>query len=205
MAKSARRKVKIIKYPALDLSRDNLIGYKIGGHYNGTDMFEEKGELPECPECHYRLDFQAHNPLYRQGRKRRSDLLGTYDGQGIVTKLFHDFCKEQDYANVRLLEFTNDPDHFHLVVDEPVLKLDIERMRIRFLNRCPACGNYEEILGPYPLRIMRSDVLPDGFYRSDLVFGGFSRKHPLIIIGLETGEKMEAGLKGIIFHGVYGR
>jgi len=27
----------------------------------------------------------------------------------------------------------------------------------------------------------------------------------LIIIGLETGEKMEAGLKGIIFHGVYGR
>ncbi len=177
-----------------------IIGYQLGGYDNGTVMFEKDcAALEKCPACGYRIDFFAHNPLYRQARKRRSDLLCTYDGAEIVTQNFKAFCLENSYQGVNFLEFRNDPDHFHLQT-ERIVPFDAKRRGTRFISYCPFCENYESIIGANPDYLKVQRPLQDGIYRTDLLFGPKNAKSPLLLVGCETKAKMEsANLKGLLF------
>lgn len=168
-------------------------------------MFEEDDpKVPRCPACGFRTNFLSHNPLYRQPRKRKSDFLVTYDGSKIVTHVFRDFCLSEGYKGIRLPEFRNDPDHFHLLVDD-VVKFDAKRRETRFIDFCPVCENYDEVIGADPAYLIRKTPLNDGIYRTDLLFAGGDRKRPVIIIAPETKRKMEAAnLKGLIVEPAYG-
>jgi len=167
-------------------------------------MFKETdSRLEHCPACGFRTDFFAHNPLYRQVRKRRSDLLCTYDHAPIVTQAFRTFCLDNNYPGVRFLEFKNDPDHFHLLVDN-VISFNARKRRTRFIDFCPVCENYKAVIGANPTYLEVDGPLPDGMYRSDLYFATGNAKSPLLIVGCATKDKMEgAGLKGLIFEEAY--
>jgi hypothetical protein len=199
-----------------------LAGYELDGHDNDTYMVVEdfpKSRNPDsprhCPRCGYRLDFFPHNPAYRLGRRRRlayplgregvyrrADLTATYDGQTIVTQAFKHFCQAQGYAGVEFLAFDNDRQHFHLLVS-PVVAFDTERASTYFENRCEVCGNYESVVRPgSTLRAERP--LGDGLYRSELLYASGNAKHPVLVVGVATREKMIlAGLRGLEFRPLY--
>jgi hypothetical protein len=181
-----------------------LVGYTVTGYDNGTVMFEDNDpSLARCPACGFRTDFFAHNPFYRQGRKRRSDLLSTYDNADIVTLAFQSFCLDNLYEGVKFLEFKNDSDHFHLQVDR-VIPFNAKKRGTRCIDYCPACENYKSVIGADPAYLEIEKPLKDGFYRSDLLFANGNGKAPLLIVGCETKSKMEAAkLKGLIFEEAY--
>lgn len=194
----------------------NIVGFTIGGHHNGTYMYEPGDKaLPFCPRCGYRLDFFPTNPDYAM-KKRFKPLTGeatvsketalsfTYDHQHIVSQGFKDFCLQQGYQGLNFIAFPKDPRHFHLMIANQV-KFDFARKGTRFLGLCPICGNYDEVIGAYPALLELTESLADGFYRTDLLFAGGDRKHPLIIVGPETKSKLKAmKFKGLIFEPAYG-
>jgi hypothetical protein len=90
-----------------------------------------------------------------------------------------------------------------LLVDR-VVSFDAKSRRTRFINCCAVCGNYDEVIGATPAYLEVPGPLEDGIFRSDLLFGSGNAKHPLIIVGLETKERLEgAGLKGLLFREAY--
>jgi hypothetical protein len=159
-----------------------------------------------CPACGTHTNFQEHNPAYRQTRRRRSEVLTTYDGQKIVTKAFKSFCEAQHYPGVEMLGFINDPEHFHLVVHQDV-EMDEVASQIEKVLPCRVCGHARSLSRakkalPY---LACHKPLPDGIWRSNLAYGDGDYKFYLIFVGRETRKKMKAaGLKGLLFEEVYG-
>lgn len=210
----------------------NIIGYRLGGQDNGTVMFkplpeelicpvstaflstDEKKSLyaessttqnrPEtCGTCGYRLDFQAHNPEYRL-RSTKRDISETYDGQTIVSVRFRNFCIQNNYEGVHFLPFSSDPNHFHLIA---VKIVEFDKVNGRTWNGgfCATCGNYQFVGVSSPYMLEKNTILEDDFYRTDMFFAGGNEKHPLIIVGVETKQKLKAaGLKGLEFSPAYG-
>lgn len=182
----------------------NLVGYKLTGQDNGTAMFEEEDAVPRCPHWGYRLNFEPHNPAYRL-RLRRDDIGATYDGQLVVSTSFKNVCLKAGYKGPTFLSFETDPDHHHLIV-APQVAFDAKRRGTRFENLCPVCGNYESVIGARPCDLLVDDPLADEFFRTDLMFASGNEKHPLVIVGIKTKERLlAAGLKGLEFSPAYGR
>lgn len=193
-----------------------IVGYRFIEHYNGTYMYEPGDKaLPPCPHCGYRLDFFPTNPDYAL-KKRFKPLTGemtvsketalscTYDHQTIVSQGFKDFCLQQGYEGLNFIEFPKDPRHFHLIITRQV-KFDSARNQTRFLEMCPTCGNYDEVITSGRALLELTEPLADGFYRTDLLFGSGDTKKPLIIAGAETKPKLKAmKFKGLIFEPAYG-
>jgi hypothetical protein len=192
----------------------NLIGYNLSGPDNGTYMFRDRSGLKRCPLCGYRLDFISHNPDYQFRRreadqydgyvKRGADFSSTYDMYKIVSDRFRAFCMEQEYTYLAFGEFSKDKSHFNFVANR-IVEFDAVRRVTNFEKLCCACGNYESVVGAKPAYLLRSKPLEDGFYRSDLLFGSGDSKGPLILVGIETREKLKAAkLKGLEFSPAFG-
>ncbi len=181
-----------------------IVGYTVSVYDNGTDMFEhDDPKLERCPACGYRTNFFAHNSFYRQPRKRRSDLLCTYDDALIATRSFRDFCEKNEYRDVKFLEFRNDPDHFHFQAQK-IVTFNAKRRGTKFIAYCPVCENYESVIGADPAYLEVEEPLADGFYRTDILFGPKNAKGPQLLVGCETKTKIEAAkLKGMIFREAY--
>lgn len=194
----------------------NIVGYVLGGHDNGTYMYEPGDKaISLCPRCGFRLDFFPTNPDYALKKRfkpvtgqptvsKETALSSTYDGQLIVSQGFKDFCLQQGYAGLNFIEFPKDPQHFQLIVINQV-KFDSERRGTRFLGLCPICGNYDAVIGASHAPLQLAEPLADGFYRTDLLFASGDGKHPLIIVGTKTTSKLKAmKFKGLIFEPAYG-
>jgi hypothetical protein len=200
------------------------IGFKLSGHDNDTEMYSRSDpSLPRCPKCGYRLDFQAYNPEYSFKKSFNTIYMDelkisvqtavtyTYDGQMIVTTSFKEFCDAQGYKGLIFRSFPKDPWHFQLIATRQVI-IDQVQSRVRFGKLCPTCKNYHEINLTYdpvlkraPVVLKQSELLSDGFYRSDLLFASGDNKSPLIIVGAETRDKLKAAkFKGLVFHPVHG-
>jgi hypothetical protein len=193
----------------------NLVGYILSGPDNGTFMFRRESEVKRCPVCGYRVDFLAYNPEYEFRRreadkydgyvKRGADFSSTYDLYDIVSDHFRAFCLEQQYKGLAFGEFSNLNTHFSFMPDR-IVPFDALRRTTNFEKLCRACGNYESVTGATPSYLLRSKPLEDGFYRSDLLFGSGDSKGPLILVGIETREKLKAAkLKGLEFSPAFGR
>ena len=199
-----------------NLKVDNLVGFTLDGHYNGTYMYEPTDvALTKCLHCGYRLDFFITNPNYTLKKTSKSlhigkavsgqaDLSATYDGQTIVSRQFRDFCLQQGYKGMQFVDFPKDPEYFHLIV-MPEVAFDPVRRGTRFEDFCSVCGNYGSVIGANPAYLQVVEPLKDGFYRSDILFGSADNKNPLIIVGIDTKSKLRiAKLKGLVFGPAYG-
>jgi hypothetical protein len=192
-----------------------IVGYWVTHNYNDTCMWDDKDlRVPRCPRCHRRTDFFSTNPDYKAkkrykpiyapelGINSRTVLAFTYDNQRIASRAFRDWCLEQGYSGLEFRDFPLDPDYFHLFAHK-IVEYDVEAAGAQFINLCPECGNYESALVGNPV-IKLSAPLADGFYRTDLLFSGLEYKHPLLIVGIETREKIHAAkMKGVYFDPVF--
>jgi hypothetical protein len=196
-----------------------IVGYWATYNDNGTCMWDDKDlHVPRCPRCHRRTDFFSTNPDYKV-RKRykpiyapelgvnsKTVLFYTHDNQTIASRAFRDWCLEEGYSGLEFRELPLDPDYFHFFAHNTV-EYDSEATAARFLNFCPECGNYESVLlgglNGNPI-IKVSALLADGFYRTDLLFGSGDYRDPLLIVGIETREKIHAAkMKGVYFDPVF--
>lgn len=185
------------------------IGYSISGPDNdsfmcsSTDVVHENMHgLSVCPECGYRDDFFYINRKFRV-KRRVYDFSSTYDGYSIISRKFKEFCERRKYQNIVFAEFENDPDFFALI-PLTVLAFDVEGNKPRYEGYCGKCGNYESVIGPFPVYLKNIDKpLKEGIYRTDLLFGSGNDKSPLILIGPGTKEAiLSEGFKDIDFESI---
>ncbi len=175
-----------------------IIGYDITGPDNRCHIYFEAAGLQRCAKCGFKLEQTYVNPDLRI-RPRTYDFSSTYDNCLIVSRRFKEFCVRFGYTEVICHPLPSDKDFYFLEVKN-IIPFDVERGNIRFSNYCDECGNFESITPAYPVFLKNVvEPLKDGFYRTDLVFASGDEKEPLIIVGVETYEK----LKREKFHGLY--
>ena len=183
-----------------------IIGYSISGDDNDSfmcssaDVVHENMEgLSVCPKCGYRTDFFYINRNFRVSR-RMYDLSSTYDGYNIVSRKFKEFCVRKGYNSIEFKGFDADPDFFALM-PLTIVEFDTDRNEPRYENYCEECGNFESVVGPFPVYLKDvSKPLADGFYRTDLLFASGNEKSPLTIIGPNIKDAiLREGFKNISF------
>lgn len=169
------------------------IGYMLIGSDNDTFMYEgvQHDNPTLCSRCGYIRQFDYHNPFYKQKRKN-FDASHPYDFGFIVSLKFKEFCERNNYLNVEFKEFEQSVGFYQLIISQKV------PFTGRILTKyCEVCGNYEEAIGPKP---NFSNVLSDGFYKSDLAFGTRNRKSHVEIVAPDTYEKIKKEkFKGLYF------
>jgi len=113
------------------------------------------------------------------------------------------FCVQHRYEDLAFYEVGKRRTRYELRAKR-VLHVDVERSQPYLTEFCTRCGNFECYLREKGLFLESVDEpLPDGFYRTDLIWGCRAGKHPLIIVGAETKRKLvAAGLTGLDFRSV---
>ena len=166
-------------------------------------MYDNENRPGTCPVCHNTLE--KIPDIHYKVAKKKADILLTYDGYYIVTEKFKAFCKENKYSNVCFTKLT-DSTGYYFFMPQDIYILDYIHRKTRFLNKRECCGSYDEIIGATPAYKLSSFSTEsnDFINRSDYYFGTKGCKDPLIIIGLETEQKMKAfGIKGVSYINVY--
>jgi len=145
--------------------------------------------LYPCGSCGYLIDRSAVDPQLRI-RRRSFDLSSTYDGVNIASLRFKEHVQRVRYAGVDFLPLPADPDFF-VIRPQTTVPFDSARRRTRFEKPCPACGQYESVVGVTPPFLRQSNPLSDGFFRTDLEFGSGDAKSALLLVGAATRERLE--------------
>jgi hypothetical protein len=180
-----------------------IVGYVIRGPDNGTYMFDERAE--SCRACGSRRDLLATNPRYAFPRRSKLDVSTTYDGQLIVSSRFKEWVDRAGLEGAVFHPFQDDPRHFHLLSDR-VLPFDTAARGTRFIGAiCGECGQAAEVIGSDPTLLRVSGPIERGFARTDTVFGSYGAKHPLILVDVGTGKRLEAAkMRGLDLSPAYG-
>jgi len=164
------------------------IAYSLTGHDNDSYFFESAPGNVFCQQCGSCVDksYLPDNMTIR----RKYDIGSSYDGRDIVSARFKEFCDEHYPGEAAFYQVTRDADFFYMV-PKLILAFDAEKRRTRFLEFCPACGNYKSICGATP-GVLKNQAEPieRGFFRTDLEFGSGREKSPVIIIGLKTKQQI---------------
>jgi hypothetical protein len=181
-----------------------IVGYLVHGQDNDSYMLNEKnaGDIT-CPTCGFLLNFGFHNPFFRL-RRKTFDFSHTYDIGHIVSLKFKEFCIRQGYEGIVFKEFEREPNFFQLIVDK-VVEFDTVKAQTEFGKKCETCNNFEYTVGFEPSHLKNIMApLEEGVYRTNVLFGSYNRKNPIIIIGISTFEKLrKEKMKGLIFDPVY--
>lgn len=143
-----------------------------------------------CATCGRKIDPTFINREFRAGKRKR-DITGTYDGYTIVSARFREFCKQQQWPGMKFVPLPADKDFFVLQLSK-ILPFDAERSETRFEKPCPKCRAFYDVVGATPgyLRGI-SKPIKEGFFRSDLEFASGPEQSPLIIVGVETAQKLK--------------
>jgi len=190
---------------AEDISRSEEVhpplGYLLDAHDGGLNPFNYWGDDPipgiHCPECCSPLDYDAVGKNVKvRGQNEAFDA----DGHLIVSERLRDWCLASGYNDVRF-PCVNERRRLYELRPTRVLQVDIERSEPLLSDFCIKCGNFDSyLLGRGTFLYDISKPLPDGIYRTDLVFGCRLGKHYLVIVGPVTREKMLAEkLRGLQF------
>lgn len=177
-----------------------IIGYTLEGQDNDSYMLNNQGhpDVSTCPQCGFMKDFNTyHNPFYKI-KIKTYDFSHPYDVGTIISLKFKEFCVREKYTGIIVKEFERQPNFYQLIVNN-VVPLDFERSEPDLLDFCPMCKNYREAVGSMHTFLKDvKDELPDGFYRTDLLFGEGNNKNALIIVGPSTTHKLKReGMKGL--------
>ena len=153
-----------------------------------------------CPICKNRIADVAN--LDYKVKNKKGNFLGTYDHYIIVSQKFKDFCEENHYEGLEFIQLPKSPMFYYFIVHN-IYELDYKESL--FLNYRDCCGSYDEIVR-IP-RYCKQDFYMDTddfICRSEYRFASFSNKSYLIVVGLETADKLKkAGFKNIYFDNVY--
>jgi len=177
-----------------------IVGYEIIGQDNGDHMFDyDDKKLPLCKNCNYVIDFDYINSEFKV-KRRNFDVSYTYDGRCITSLKFKEFCLINNYNGLEFIKLPKDPDFFYFIVHN-IVTINTAKQVITKENYCKICGYYEGVVTNRPLYLSNiNSELPDGFYATDIHFGGGNGKSSVIIIGVETYKKIKKEkFKGIIY------
>jgi hypothetical protein len=142
-----------------------------------------------CPNCGRKTDANFINPEFRV-KKRRLDFVSSYDGYCFVSRSFREFCEKQEWHGVMYAELPSDPDFF-VFRPSQVLPFDAVRRGTRFEDKCPRCLAFYNIIGATPVCLKGvTEPILDGLYRTDLEFGSGPEQNPVVLAGINTGEKL---------------
>jgi hypothetical protein len=167
---------------------------------NGSYMY---ADAPSCSDCTRVLDDQWISPEFEL-RGPRFDISMTTDGCLVASDRFVEAC-----ASIGGLEFRPIPAEpgFSVVDVTATVRLDEFENHIRFGVTCPQCGNQRFVVHDGPLKLAAGQVLPEGFSRSELVFGDTADFGPDIAIRFApvvmADESTARGLKATELRGVH--
>ncbi|MFN8314967.1 MAG: hypothetical protein U0T32_00785 [Chitinophagales bacterium] len=145
-----------------------------------------------CPQCGYIRD-RTFIDRDVEIEKRQYDISYTLDGFLIVSEKFKQLFSEEEYPSIRYVKLNRYKNLYCLEIIGNILAFDAVKRQTEFINKCSACGNCAEVIGADPVYLKNiNEPLAKGFYQTDLWFASFNRKHPLIIVDIETQQKMKA-------------
>jgi hypothetical protein len=122
---------------------------------------------------------------------KRYDICATSDGRVLVSERFKHWCGQQSYHGLRFRKVSEQPPYYDFEPTDTV-EFDAQRAGTRFEDKCSICGNFESVVGTYPLGLRNvTSPLQHGFFRTDLEFGSRWEKSPLIMVGIRTKEAMK--------------
>lgn len=186
-----------------------FVGYGLSGPDNGLHFFDDLDlrvdghDLPCCRSCGLVDDPRWLNPALRM-RRRTLDWSSTYDGVNTVSDRFRSLVVDE--PSIEFLPLPSDPDFFVPVVHQ-IVEFDAAIADTTFKYPCEVCGRATQIAGIPHRGFRRIEALPDGFSRTDVIFGsapgspGTPRpylQHPLILVPPDLGRRLlDANLKGL--------
>jgi hypothetical protein len=119
-----------------------------------------------CPTCFAVTEPEWVSPTFVLPAGR-ADAVYTRDGALLVSRRFKEH-HEHD-PGVRFLTLPADPEHFRMIVD-PVVHVDLEAKPLSIGEPCTTCGRAST--HGSPVRLMSEGDMPDGWCRSDVLYGG---------------------------------
>jgi hypothetical protein len=186
-----------------------IVAYKLSAQDDGTHMLGNetfraprsagfhdwrfgKDGVPHpatCPTCGRKTDPEYVNPEFK-AKRRTWDISATYDGYCLVSNRFREFCQTQGWEGMTFSSLPADKDFFVLRLAN-VLPFDAKRRKTRFEDPCPTCGGFYNVIGATPVFLCGvTEPIHEGFFRSDLEFASGPEQHPLILVGVDTAEKL---------------
>ncbi|MGN6398283.1 MAG: hypothetical protein ACTHMI_22110 [Mucilaginibacter sp.] len=129
--------------------------------------------------------------------RTKKPISSTYDNFTIVSEQFKAFCETEGYRGLEFVVLPNSPGLYWFKIHN-IIQYDSGSKGLRFINYNKECRGYEEVIGANPVYLKTKELIPDGFFRTDLCFGSFERKFPLMLVGTDTMKKIKsAGFKGL--------
>lgn len=186
-----------------------IVAYELSPHDNDTHMLGDETFRPPrsagfhhwrfgkigaphpatCPTCGRKTDPDYVNPKFK-AKRRTWDIGTTYDGYDIVSKGFRDFCRKQGWKGMHFHPLPADKEFFVLRLSQ-IIPFDAERRGTRFEDLCPTCGEFYNVIGADPVCLRDvTEPIQEGFFRSDLEFASGPEQSPLILVGIDTAERL---------------
>jgi hypothetical protein len=179
------------------------LGYALIFPDNKETMF---ADIPkeECWKFSNIYSINKIDPLKKINSKK--NLSATYDGFVIVTDVFKAFCEQHGYPGLQFVPLPASPGKYWFKLEQ-VLEFDVNARGTKFVNYDETCQGYEEIVGATPACLVEKKEIGEGFFRSDVCFGGREGKWPVYMIGEKTMQLLKkSGFKELVFkeiHDVY--
>lgn len=181
-----------------------ILGYVVTGPDNDSYMLDGI-DLPEtitCHACGLLLNFEYHNPDLKL-RRPTFDLSHCYDLGVIVSLRLKEFYGRYNYTGARFSTFHASQNYYQFFIDNKI-ELDAVKRKVQFNKKCKHCNQYKEIIGAVPAFLKDEKSIPDGFFASDLLFGSGNNRNPIIMVGVETRQKLlTEKIKGLWFEPIY--
>lgn len=186
------------------MAKEIPLAYRLSLRDADAHFYEDAPKKIFCEECGSVLDRNYIPTTLKLHSGKLRDLGSTYDNQAIYSKRFKDHCEEAKYAvdfwtiNSALLAF-----HFR---PKQSLRFDAVRRKTKF-SPCPRCNGYYEVIGATPIFLLDvATPVQRGIFRTDLEFGSFSSKGPVIVVGVETkAELARRKLTGVGFSPIFAK
>ena len=181
----------------------SVIAYKLCEEDLDAYMWHNKDTRPDCcPICHNALEKVINHDFVVT--MKRADIGVTYDGYDIVSEKFVNFCRENNYSNLRI-EPLEKCHGLYFFQPTDCFGFDFKKYGTRFYEKRKCCGSYDEIIGSPNIKAPDFKLPGDDFIMtSKYMFASYERKFYEIIVGTVTKKKMQQyGLKGLYFDKVY--
>ena len=170
------------------------IGFSLSGHDNGLHFFYG-AVVPACSSCALVDDPGWLHPTIRM-RRRTMDFSTTYDGKTIVSDRFRSFVADE--ARISFVPLPNDPEFF-VPQSDVTVAFDVVARGTTYQYPCDVCGRSTQIAGANPVILMPEVILPEGFSRTDAVFGSATGRayspalqRPKLLVSAGLGRRLLA-------------
>jgi len=175
------------------------VAYYLSCSDDDSYMLPKKSDGLVCSKCGAVTAKDYLNPRFKP-KKRKLDLVNTYDGYYIASERFRLFCEESDYSGLEFVQLPASPSYFWFKVQN-IVRFNLTT-RTSSTEFCELCQRHRSVGGfPYGKKFLADtkEPLADGFYRTDIEMG-YRDLSPLLIVGPETKNKIVARkLHGLCF------